>query len=114
MLEKGCIGQVYVIGGDNEISNLELVKTLCEKLDKKVPRSQGSYLDLITYVKDRPGHDLRYAVDSSKIKKDLNWRPKININDGVERTIDWYLENETWWREIMKTFNISKRVGEIR
>ena len=93
---NGGIGETYNIGGNNEWKNIDLVKLLCRTMDKKLNRSVGSSEKLITYVKDRAGHDLRYAIDSSRINNQLGWEPKINFEKGIEKTVDWYLQNEQW------------------
>ncbi|MDR2460352.1 MAG: dTDP-glucose 4,6-dehydratase [Deltaproteobacteria bacterium] len=97
ILKKGTPGQTYNIGGNSEKTNLEVVKTICRLLDSKKPKEDGkSYAELITQVKDRPGHDRRYAIDASKIKKELGFEPKISFEEGLNKTIDWYLDNKTW------------------
>lgn len=93
VLRNGKIGEIYNVGGNNEWANINIVKLLLKILGK--PES------LITFVKDRPGHDLRYAIDASKIEKQLGWKPSVTFEVGLEKTIDWYLENERWWRRIM-------------
>lgn len=98
VVEKGALGESYNIGGENERTNLELVQTLCAILDQKRPKSSGSYADQITYVTDRPGHDARYAIDPSRIRNELGWRPSVTVEEGLERTVQWYLDNEAWWR----------------
>jgi dTDP-glucose 4,6-dehydratase len=99
---KGKIGRTYNIGGNNEFSNLELVKTICSILDKYRPRKKGLYEDLIKFVQDRPGHDARYAINSNRIKNELGWKPSTTIMEGLEKTIVWYIENEDWWKSIVK------------
>ena len=97
----GEVGETYNIGGHNEIKNIDIVNTICSALDELKPRSNGSsYSELITYVTDRPGHDFRYAIDASKINKDLGWSPKETFETGIRKTIQWYLDNEQWWRNI--------------
>lgn len=97
VLEKGKPGEKYNIGGHNEKTNLEIVDTLCTILDKKYPRNDGrSYRDQIIFVKDRPGHDMRYAIDASKIKRDLGWNPIETFSSGIEKTVNWYLDNLEW------------------
>jgi len=93
---KGKNKETYNIGGFNEWKNIDLVKLLCEQMDEKTNREKESSKKLITYVKDRPGHDLRYAIDASKIKKELGWKPTVTFEEGLSKTIDWYLSNEDW------------------
>ena len=101
VLRSGEVGDTYNIGGNNEIKNIEIVNIICNYLDEVKPRKSGKkYNDLITFVKDRPGHDFRYAIDSSKILKNLDWNPIESFNSGIKKTIDWYLKNESWWRKI--------------
>ena len=111
IIDKGQIGHNYNIGGNNEIKNIEIVKKICTVLDNLRPRSSGSYQDLIAFVKDRPGHDFRYAVDSSKISSELNWSPKESFESGILKTIQWYLDNEHWWRKIQKKIYNQERLG---
>ncbi|UTN04644.1 dTDP-glucose 4,6-dehydratase [Flavobacterium bizetiae] len=92
--------ETYNIGGFNEWKNIDLVKLLCQIMDKKLGRSEGTSLELITYVKDRPGHDLRYAIDASKINKELGWKPSVTFEEGLEKTINWYLNNEEWLHNV--------------
>lgn len=100
VFHKGENSETYNIGGFNEWQNIDLVKLLCSLMDKKLARPAGTSEKLITYVKDRPGHDLRYAIDASKINKQLGWRPSVTFEEGLERTIDWYLENEEWLKNV--------------
>ena len=93
---KGINGETYNIGGFNEWTNIDLVKLLCGLMDEKLQRPIGTSEKLITYVKDRPGHDLRYAIDASKINKELGWSPSVTFEEGLEKTIDWYLQNKAW------------------
>tara|TARA_R110000764_G_scaffold191756_1_gene277030 strand:+ start:231 stop:1286 length:1056 start_codon:yes stop_codon:yes gene_type:complete len=93
---KGINGETYNIGGFNEWTNIDLVKLLCGLMDEKLQRPTGTSEKLITYVKDRPGHDLRYAIDASKINKELGWSPSVTFEEGLEKTIDWYLQNKAW------------------
>ncbi len=97
---KGRIGETYNIGGFNEWKNIDLVKLLCSLMDRKLGRNIGESQKLITFIEDRPGHDLRYAIDASKIKKELGWKPSVTFEEGLEKTIDWYLENEIWLKNI--------------
>src|SRR5690606_26614707 len=96
VFHKGINGETYNIGGFNEWKNIDLVKLLCRLMDKKLNRDKGSSEKLITYVKDRPGHDLRYAIDANKIKEELGWKPSVTFEEGLELTIDWYLDNQDW------------------
>jgi len=98
---EGRIGETYNIGGDNEWTNIDLVKKLCDIMDKKLNQDIGTSQKLITYVKDRAGHDMRYAIDASKIEKVLGWKPSIQFEEGFEQTIDWYLENTDWLERIL-------------
>jgi dTDP-glucose 4,6-dehydratase len=97
----GKIGETYNIGGNNEWTNLDLVKKLCDIMDKKLNREAGSSQQLITFVKDRAGHDQRYAIDASKIEKELGWKPSIHFEEGFEQTIEWYLTNLDWLENIL-------------
>lgn len=100
IFHKGRVGESYNVGGLNEWTNIDLVRFLCRLLDKKLNRKEGESEQLITYVKDRAGHDLRYAIDASKIERELNWKPSITFEEGLERTVDWYLENTEWIDEV--------------
>lgn len=100
VVTEGKVGETYNIGGHNEKANLEVVKTLCSILNELVP-AKHSYAELITYVKDRPGHDVRYAIDASKISKELNWRPEETFETGLRKTVEWYLDNKEWWQHIL-------------
>lgn len=97
---KGLNKSTYNIGGFNEWQNIDLVKLLCKIMDKKLDRVEGSAESLITYIKDRPGHDKRYAIDASKINKDLGWQPSVTFEEGLEQTVNWYLENEKWLNNV--------------
>lgn len=101
VLKKGIPGEVYNIGGCNEVKNIDVVHRVCEILDKKVPKLSGSYKDQITFVKDRPGHDKRYAINASKIETQLGWKPKATFESGLEETISWYLSNKKWTQAIV-------------
>ncbi|MFN3918355.1 MAG: dTDP-glucose 4,6-dehydratase [Flavobacteriales bacterium] len=96
IFHKGKIGETYNIGGNNEWKNIDLVHFLCQIMDKKLAREEGESAKLITYVKDRAGHDLRYAIDAKKLKHDLGWEPSITFEEGLEKTVDWYLANSDW------------------
>ncbi|MBX2904136.1 MAG: dTDP-glucose 4,6-dehydratase [Chitinophagales bacterium] len=100
ILHNGKLGDTYNIGGFNEWQNIELIKLLCQIMDKKLNRPEGESQKLITYVKDRPGHDRRYAIDASKLNKELGWKPSVTFEEGLERTVDWYLANETWLNNV--------------
>ena len=114
IIEKGKIGETYNVGGNNEIQNIEIVNTICSILDEIKPSENGnSYTDLITYVKDRPGHDFRYAIDSSKLKNKLNWSPNETFESGIKKTINWYLENQSWWQDIQNNTYQQERLGVL-
>tara|TARA_Y100000589_G_scaffold330271_1_gene379397 strand:- start:2515 stop:3573 length:1059 start_codon:yes stop_codon:yes gene_type:complete len=104
IVQDGAIGSNYCVGGSNEITNNNLVNMICSYLDFKLPKNI-SYKELITYIDDRPGHDFRYAIDSGLIKKDLGWTPKVDFNLGLNKTIDWYVENNSWSQSVMKKYN---------
>ncbi len=111
VVEKGALGRSYNIGGENERTNLELVTTLCKILDDKRPKDSGSYADQITYVTDRPGHDARYAIDPTRLRDELGWRPSVTVEAGLEKTVDWYLANEDWWRALQSRHGVGERLG---
>ena len=111
VLEKGELGRSYNIGGENERTNLELVKTLCSILDRLRPRKEGNYSDLIIFVADRPGHDARYGIDSSRIRVELGWRPSVTFEEGLEKTVQWYLDNEAWWQPLLERSGVGQRLG---
>ena len=111
VLEKGAIGRSYNIGGENERTNLELVQTLCKILDRLKPKHTGTYADLITFVQDRPGHDARYAIDPSRIRDELGWRPSVTVEEGLEKTVQWYLDNEDWWKPLQNRRGVGARLG---
>lgn len=100
VFHEGKNHETYNIGGFNEWQNIDLVKLLCKIMDEKLGREAGTSEQLISYVKDRPGHDLRYAIDASKINKELGWKPSVTFEQGLERTVNWYLENQTWLNNI--------------
>jgi len=101
VFQKGKIKETYNIGGFNEWQNIDLIKLLCLQMDEKLGREKGTSLELITYVKDRPGHDLRYAIDATKIQKELGWSPSVIFEEGLSKTIDWYLDNSEWMQRIV-------------
>ena len=111
VVEKGAVGRSYNIGGENERTNLDLVKTLCAILDKKRPKASGSYADQITFVTDRPGHDARYAIDPARIRAELGWKPSVTVEEGLEKTVQWYLDNEPWWRALQGRAGVGERLG---
>jgi dTDP-glucose 4,6-dehydratase len=111
VLSNGVPGKKYNIGGENERTNLDIVKTLCSILDELKPKQIGSYKDQIIFVKDRPGHDERYAIDPSLIKNELGWSPSTHIEEGLIKTVKWYLDNEKWWKPLLTRHNISERLG---
>lgn len=100
IFHKGQKGETYNIGGNNEWTNIDLIKVICKKMDEKLGREIGTSEKLITYVKDRAGHDLRYAIDSSKLQNELGWQPSLQFEEGIEKTIDWYLANEDWLNNV--------------
>ncbi len=101
IFHKGTIGETYNIGGNNEWKNIDLVQLLCEIMDRKLGRPEGTSSELISYVKDRAGHDLRYAIDSSRISRNLHWKPEHDFRNGLEKTVDWYLNNQEWLDHIV-------------
>ncbi len=111
VLEKGQKGQSYNIGGNNERSNIEWVRSICALLDELAPAQNGSHADKISFVTDRPGHDLRYAIDASKIRRELGWQPSENADSGLRKTVSWYLENRPWWENILSGDYRLERIG---
>ena len=111
IFSKGKVGETYNIGGSNEIKNIDIVKIICDIMDELKPSKNGSYRNLITFVDDRPGHDKRYAVDSSKLQNTLKWEPKESFQSGIKKTIEWYLNNEKWWRKIQRNNYNQQRLG---
>lgn len=131
VVTKGRVGETYNIGGNNERQNIELVHTLCSLMDELAPErmtfkssatqqdsssvsgnaESRSFQDLITFVTDRPGHDMRYAIDSTKIRDELGWGPKEDFKSGFRKTVQWYLDNETWWQDILSGQYKLKRLG---
>ena len=100
IFHKGTEGETYNIGGNNELTNISLIRQLCRIMDQKLNRASGTSEELITFVKDRAGHDLRYAIDSTKLQKELGWKPSLKFEEGLEKTVDWYLANEEWMNNI--------------
>ena len=114
VIQQGVDGETYNIGGHNEKTNIEVVKTLCRILDEMVPDHQGEiehYEELITYVSDRPGHDVRYAIDATKIDQELDWRPAETFESGIRKTVEWYLNNKTWWQRVLNGSYQGERLG---
>ena len=112
ILERGKIGESYNVGGRNELKNIDLVRLLCRTLDTLLPESpHRPHEKLITFVTDRPGHDLRYAIDSTKIQRDLGWSPSVSVEEGMRRTAAWYLENRGWWKAIRERGFAGDRLG---
>ncbi|HAS6416314.1 dTDP-glucose 4,6-dehydratase [Vibrio vulnificus] len=114
VVTEGVVGETYNIGGHNEKANIEVVKTICSLLEELVPnKPQGvaQYLELITYVKDRPGHDVRYAIDASKIERELGWKPQETFKSGIRKTVEWYLKNQEWWSRVLDGSYSRERLG---
>ena len=108
---RGRVGESYNVGARSERTNLEVVEAICDVLDRRKPRASGSYRDLIEFVPDRPGHDRRYAIDPSKIENELGWRALESFESGIEKTVDWYITNEAWWRPIRDGRYRGERLG---
>ncbi len=108
--EKGALGRSYNIGGENERRNIDLVRTICALLDEMAPKA-APYADQITFVTDRPGHDARYAIDPTRIRTELGWRPSVTVEEGLRRTVRWYLDNEAWWRPLLDRQGVGQRLG---
>ncbi|WP_370548031.1 dTDP-glucose 4,6-dehydratase [Edwardsiella tarda] len=116
VVTAGKVGETYNIGGHNERRNIDVVTTLCALLQEMVPQTPAGvarYADLITYVTDRPGHDLRYAIDASKIERELGWRPEETFESGIRKTVAWYLANVPWWRAVMDGSYAGERLGLV-
>ena len=111
VLSKGRTGETYNVGGHNELRNLEVVEQICDLLDELEPRNDGPRRNLITFVKDRPGHDQRYAIDAAKIRDELGWEPKETFASGLRKTVAWYLDNRQWWQDILGTSYDGGRLG---
>ena len=112
VFERGAVGRTYNVGGNNEKKNLEVVETVCTILDRLRPRADGqSYTSQIGFVADRPGHDARYAIDATRIKDELSWEPQETFETGIEKTVRWYLDNESWWRGIVAERQADQRRG---
>ena len=112
VFERGTVGDSYMVGGNAERTNLQVVHVICDTLDRVRPRADGaSYRDQISYVSDRPGHDFRYAIDAAKLERELGWKPQESFEAGIEKTIRWYLDNESWWRDILSGAYRGERLG---
>lgn len=110
VLAKGALGRSYNIGGENEAQNIDIVQKICALLDEMAP-SGAPHARLITYVTDRPGHDLRYAIDPSRIRTELGWRPSVTLDEGLRRTVRWYLDNAAWWQPLQARGGVGQRLG---
>ncbi|WP_299352014.1 dTDP-glucose 4,6-dehydratase [uncultured Shimia sp.] len=112
VLQNGATGRTYNIGGENEVSNLDLVHMICDLLDGIRPAA-SPYRDQIRFVQDRPGHDLRYAIDPTRMREELGWRPSVTLEQGLRKTVDWYLDNEDWWRALQNRSGVGERLGTL-
>lgn len=110
VLANGSVGRTYNIGGENEVTNLDLVRMICKILDEKSPGA-APYATQIKFVTDRPGHDLRYAIDPTRIRTELGWRPSVSLNEGLELTVQWYLDNKIWWQALQDRDGVGERLG---
>ena len=110
VLQRGTVGRSYNIGGENEARNIDLVRTICAILDRLRPAS-APYGDLVEFVTDRPGHDARYAIDPTRMREEMGWRPSVTLEEGLERTVRWYLDNEAWWRPLLARDGVGARLG---
>ena len=111
VLERGKLGRRYNIGGDNEVKNIDMVLKICAILDEKIP-AERSYKNLISFVQDRPGHDYRYSIDSSRIKDELGWKPSVCLEEGLRKTVQWYIDNQAWWRPLQQRKGVGERLGK--
>lgn len=111
VLQKGELGRSYNIGGNNEARNIDLVHMICDLLDAKRPAAT-SYREQITFVTDRPGHDLRYAIDATRIASELGWQPSVTLEQGLDKTVDWYLANKAWWKPLQNRQGVGQRLGQ--
>jgi dTDP-glucose 4,6-dehydratase len=110
VLTEGLVGRSYAIGGENEVRNIDLVRLICRQMDEMRP-DEAPHDRHITFVADRPGHDRRYAIDPSRIRKELGWQPSVTLVEGLRRTVRWYLENEAWWRPLLSRDGVGRRLG---
>ena len=116
VVTEGVVGETYNIGGHNEKANIEVVKTICALLEELVPEKPDGvarYEDLITFVQDRPGHDVRYAIDAAKIGRELGWKPQETFESGIRKTVQWYLNNKTWWQNVLNGSYRLERLGKL-
>ncbi|GAA5186435.1 dTDP-glucose 4,6-dehydratase [Ferrimonas gelatinilytica] len=114
VVKEGVVGETYNIGGHNEKANIDVVKTICtllEELHPNKPEDVNAYEDLITFVTDRPGHDVRYAIDASKIERELGWKPEETFDTGIRKTVEWYLNNKDWWERVLDGSYVGERLG---
>jgi dTDP-glucose 4,6-dehydratase len=114
VVTEGKVGETYNIGGHNEKANIDVVRTICQLLEELVPNKPKGvvkYEDLITYVKDRPGHDVRYAIDAAKIGRELGWKPQETFESGIRKTVEWYLNNKKWWTRVLDGSYNRERLG---
>jgi dTDP-glucose 4,6-dehydratase len=114
VLERGRVGETYHIGGRNERSNIAVVRAICRLLDEMQPDAGGARERHISFVADRPGHDRRYAIDPSKIERELGWRPAETFDSALAKTVRWYLHHQDWWRNILKRGYRPERIGELK
>lgn len=110
VLTRGVVGRSYNVGGENEVRNIDLVRMICAILDELRPAA-APYSEQITFVSDRPGHDLRYAIDATRIREELGWQPSVTLVEGLRKTVEWYLGNEDWWRPLQKRHGVGIRMG---
>ena len=110
VLAKGAVGRSYNIGGENEAANIDIVRKICDLLDEMHP-SGAPHARLITYVTDRPGHDMRYAIDPARIRSELGWRPSVTLDEGLRKTVRWYLDNQAWWKPLQDRAGVGQRLG---
>ena len=113
IMQQGQKGRTYNVGGRNEMQNIRVVEVICDLLDELAGPLAGkaSRRALITYVKDRPGHDQRYAIDPTRVRLELGWKPSVTLDQGLEMTVDWFLGNESWWRALENRDGVGKRLG---
>ena len=111
VVAKGAVGRSYNIGGENEARNIDIVRMICGILDRLRPKA-APYAEQISFVTDRPGHDLRYAIDPTRIRDELGWRPSVTLEQGLEQTVQWYLDNEAWWRALQGRTGVGQRLGK--